>query len=309
MEPISIEKFQIYDIFYNDEENYVIIMPFTFQPPVIKINSNLLSFKECPHKHTLIYSFKDEFKKSIILNINEQMFVTNVNLYPVYTNEIIFSTLVKDEDEFICTWIDFHLKLGVSRFVIYDNSEQGKTLPFVLKKYIDNKVVLLIRWNYKYYIEMSGLSCQTTQQNHSIYAFQTCKFIGLFDIDEYFNMQTTHIHIEDFFNEFITKNRINKQDISSFQIKNKSFYNPDELDSKNFLNIFNCDHITNGQQEKNFVIPKNVETFSVHMVTKGKPMYLINEKDAYFNHYIYLNKSARGRNKTLLKDNSILRFL
>ena len=101
---------------------------------------------------------------------------------------------------------------------------------------------------------------------------------------------------------------INVNNISSFRLLNKFFYNPKNLatNNGNFLKIFDCDKITKTGHEKNFVLPKNVETFSVHMVTSGKPMYNINEKYAYFNHYYYLNKSTRGKNKTNLIDNSIL---
>ena len=54
----------------------------------------------------------------------------------------------------------------------------------------------------------SGISGQTTQQNHSIWAFKNCKYIGMFDIDEYINMQNdTNIH--NFFNNLIKKENIN----------------------------------------------------------------------------------------------------
>jgi hypothetical protein len=42
------------------------------------------------------------------------------------------------------------------------------------------------------------------------------------------------------------------------------------------------------------------------MVTDGLPMYDMNEKYIYFNHYMFLNKPDRSRGKTEFKDDSIL---
>ena len=155
--------------------------------------------------------------------------------------------------------------------------------------------------------KISGISGQTTQQNHSIYAFRYSKYIGLFDIDEYINMQCIS-NIHHFFNQLIKNENIDMDKIGSFRLLNKDFYNPNNLPVANnqFLNIYNCDNITTSGREKNFVLPKNVITFSVHMITCGKPMYDVNEKLAQFNHYIYLNKRSRGRNITNLIDDTIL---
>ena len=56
--------------------------------------------------------------------------------------------------------IDYHYKLGIQRFIIYDNSEvddglshysdeERSHLPNILKDYIDKQIVVLIRWPYK----------------------------------------------------------------------------------------------------------------------------------------------------------------
>jgi hypothetical protein len=217
--------------------------------------------------------------------------------------------MVKDEDDFILSWINYHLRLGVSRFIIYDNSNNS-TLSIILDDYINKKIVLLIKWTYPYISTVSGISGQTTQQNHSIYAFQNSKYIGLFDIDEYVNLQNAS-KIRDFFEKFIMINKIDVKQISSFRLSNKFFYNPNNLPitDNQFLNIFDCDTVLTKGCEKNFVLPKNVITFSVHEVTSGKMMCNVNHKYAFFNHYCYLNKESRGRKITNLMDNTILRHL
>ena len=108
--------------------------------------------------------------------------------------------MVYNEDNYIRQWIKYHSNIGVKRFIIYDNSkindnksyksvEKSSNLKKVLKDLIKKRKVVLIEWSYPKRSRKSGISGQTTQQNHSIYAFRSSKYIGLFDIDEYVNMQ------------------------------------------------------------------------------------------------------------------------
>ena len=46
---------------------------------------------------------------------------TKINIYPNFKDEIIMSTIVKDEDNIIVQWIEYHKLLGINRFIIYDN--------------------------------------------------------------------------------------------------------------------------------------------------------------------------------------------
>jgi hypothetical protein len=264
--------------------------------------------KICPQNHVYIYYLpisKNISNTNIDLIIENNIVNIKVNKYPTFKDEIILSTLVKNEDDFIKPWIDFHHRLGITRFIIYDNSDKN-TLGDLLKDFILKGIVVLIKWAYDYEAERA----QQTQQNHSIYVFQSSKYIGLLDIDEYVNIQKK-MKINEFFDEFIKENNIKIKEISCFKLMNKNFYNPYNLpvDSGRFLYIFNCDNIIQKLKQKCFVIPTNVNTFSVHAVTHGLPMYTISESFIYFNHYVFLNKQFRGRNKTILTDNSILRHL
>ena len=302
--PVHIDTYQIYDIFHNGK--LVVIRPAEY-PLDIYYNNVKMNVYMCPHHHTYVYTLKTPYIKNITLTIQNNTINTHVNVYPNFNDEIILSTLVKNEDAYIKQWIDFHLRLGITRFIIYDNSDSG-TLTHVLNDYVENQQVLLIQWNVPYLLPNSGISGQTTQQNHSIYAFNQCKYIGLFDIDEYINMQR-HTNIHTFLEDMIQLYSIPIKKIGSFTMKNKFFYNPYNLDENHFLNISNCDVITHDANEKNFVIPQNVITFSVHRITYGKPMFLLDEKHVFFNHYVYLNKTDRGKNKTEYTDTSILQHV
>lgn len=304
MEPSRIEKYKIYDIFHNGQ--IVIITPLI--EAILEIQYIGLPFNcnECPDNHTRVYFLKTDYKDEIELQINGSTIKTRVNKYPEFKDEIIFSTLVKNEDAYILQWIDYYIKLGVQRFIIYDNSRES-TLAETLKQYIEHNIVLLIIWNYPY-----NLKAQQTQQNHSIYAFQNSKYIGLFDIDEYINIQNKRINnIELFLNFIIEEHKINTEEISGFMFLNRFFNNPYRLPCENtdFFNIFNCDEVSEEGFEKCVIIPKNVKTFSVHVVTDGLPLILLDKSDVYFNHYYFLNKENRGLDKTDLIDKSILSLI
>jgi hypothetical protein len=182
-------------------------------------------------------------------------------------------------------------------------------LEHVLEDFINDGLVILIKWNYPYRLKISGISGQTTQQNHSLWAFKSCKYIGMFDVDEYVNIQTIDTNINSFFDNLIHIRKINTNDIGSFQILNKFFYNPNDLptDGYKFLKIYKCDKITLSGREKNFVIPKNTSIYCVHKVLRGKRMYKVPHNNLYFNHYFFLNKSNRGKDKTELIDRSIIK--
>ena len=250
-----------------------------------------------------------EYSETIQLLINGEKVESNVSKYPEFKNEIIMTTIVKNEDKFIIQWIQFYRHLGITRFIIYDNSYEY-TLSNLLKEYINDKTVILIKWNYPYRLPLSGFSGQQSQQNHSIHAFQNSKYIGLFDVDEYLNFQN-HNSIESFINDFVKLKNINLENLGIFKFCSKEFYNPNNLLTcdNNFFNIFKCSNVITCGHEKNFVIPKNVQTFSVHMITKGKPECVISPDLAYFNHYVFLNKNSRGKNKSNNEDSSILRHL
>ena len=320
--PIHIDEFRIYDIFHNTLDNIVIVSPWSSKSLDILYKGIKFDTIICPHKHTLLYVLKDKlaYTNIIELNIDGKNITTEVNKYPDFQNEILMTTMVYNEDNYIRQWIKFHKNIGVDRFIIYDNSgindnksyksiEKTSDLENVLEDFIHDGLVILVKWTYPKKLTISGISGQSTRENHSIWAFKTSKYIGMFDIDEYVNIQTTDVNIESFFFNLIDTNKININDIGSFSLFNKFFYNPDNLptDGYNFLKIYKCDKITLSGREKNFVIPKNTSIYCVHKVLRGKRIYKVPHNDLYFNHYFFLNKSNRGKDITELIDRSIIK--
>ena len=303
IEPSAIEEYKIYDIFHNDNGNLIIISPLI--DPILQIEhiGKMFSCNECSDNHTRIYFLESEYNEIVELKINGNNIKTKVNKYPEFKDEIIFSTLVKNEEAYILQWIDYYMNIGVDRFIIYDNSNES-SLEERLKPCIEHGIVILIKWTY-----LCDLKAQQTQQNHSIYAFQNSKYIGLFDIDEYINIQNKKMNNINIFLDFIIESHaINRNEISGFMLLNRFFYNPHMFPTEDmeFFKIFNCDKVSEEGFEKCIVIPKNVKTFSVHTVTDGLETIILDKGYVYFNHYYFLNKINRGLKLTDITDDSIL---
>ena len=316
--PVELDTFSINDVFHNDEHKIVVLCNGIQSHSFFLENENSFERYPCPHGHVTLYVSKIPIPYLNLLKIyattKDHFFVARVNKYPTFENEIIMSTVVKNEDEYIKQWIEYHTQLGVTRFIIYDNGKNdtksrfhpGKSkttnLKETLKKYIQEKTVVLIEWTYP-----ETKKFQQTQQNHSIHAFQRSKYIGLFDVDEYLNPQTDEWNVGTFFDNFIQEKNIDIMNVGSFRLLSKNFYNPEEKPTNGyeFLKIKTCGEIIKYGYEKNFVLPKNIRTHSVHTITSGKPMFLVDPASFYFNHYIFLNKDGRGRDQTKFTDASI----
>jgi hypothetical protein len=266
--PVPIHDYGIYDIFHNTSNNIVIVSP--WNPKSLKISYNNKKFQHisCPHKHTHLYILSDRvnYNSVIELTINGKNMVVHVNKYPEFKNEIIMSTMVQNEDNYIRQWIRFHLNLGINRFVIYDNSgiddkmshtslNKSSNLEAVISDFIETGLVVLIKWRYPKRTKISGISGQSTRENHCVWAFKSSKYIGMFDIDEYVNIQTDHTNIDVFLDKVIVSKHINIDNIGGFRLRNKFFYNPHSLpcDDFKFLNIYNCDEITPSGRENNII--------------------------------------------------------
>ena len=114
--PVHIDEYNIYDIIHNDNNKIILIVARFSKdqlPLNIIYNEQKLDFFDCKHKHTFVYYTKNEvvYKKQIELLINGKNMLLNVSKYPEFKDEIIMSTLVKNENKNIRQWITFHLSL------------------------------------------------------------------------------------------------------------------------------------------------------------------------------------------------------
>ena len=326
MQTTRVPEYKIYDVFHNCHDELVVITAGVnhLQLCMIDDNGYMSKFEryECGHGHSTVYvcpEVKKMAKVRLLLSAPETSYALTevecvVNKYPSFDNEVIMSTVVKREDNYIVQWIRYHKLLGVTRFVIYDNVGNPNpvgpesiyphtNLTEVLRNYIADGTVVLIKWdfNFKY---------QQTQQNHSIHAFSNAAYIGMFDIDEYVNPQHDVTDLRIILSHELTRRGLVRDQIGGIQLFCKIFCNPLRLpdDGYNFLKIYVCHPTSYHEKEKIFVIPRNVMTFSVHKITQGHPTVPLHDRDIFFNHYMYLNKIDRAREQTGILDTTIKRF-
>ena len=316
IQPRSIARHNIYDI--SKKNGKLILISSPYDQLSITVNQQRGELISCPHRLAKIYLF-DCDDETIDITINGKVYPKTPNQYPEAVNQIIFCALVKNEDSYIKQWIDYHHNLGVDKFIIYDNadgidsdsycsSESSSNLSSLLSEYINNKLVTLIRWPYPKRVNGCVVG-QVTQQNHTLYNFKEASYIGFLDIDEYLNPQK-HSSITDML-DYIKQQGYNENVHGGIQMKNKFFYNPDDLNTKgnNFLKIYNCDRLTREGREKNILNPKRSRTIAIHQVTSGSKCFSVNSRDCILNHYFYLNKNYRGKDETNLIDKSISRHI
>lgn len=102
--------------------------------------------------------------------------------------------IVKDENEYLQEWINYHLKIGVEHFYIYDN---GSKIPIwlTIEKNQLSKYVSLIR--------MPGKAKQVKAYAHCLKYFgKAYKWIGFIDTDEFIVPKLNNGNFKAFLTQF-----------------------------------------------------------------------------------------------------------
>ena len=55
--------------------------------------------------------------------------------------EYVIMSPCKDEENYICEWIKYHLDLGFDKIYLYDNNDDSSVLPKVLHSGLDKSYV------------------------------------------------------------------------------------------------------------------------------------------------------------------------
>jgi len=345
IQPNNIHQYGIYDILYNELNQYIILTNNNniYDIKLLIDESIPISFESYTNEKGLFEALPfiyicnyPTYFNTIVLLINNIKIYVNVSLYPSVINEIIISTLVRYEDDYILQFIKYYMSFGIKKFIIYDNAQsftnylgyetsfnKNTNLSLLLKEYINNGNVILINWPYSSIEGSLRNRPQESHQNHTLYTFRAAKLIGFIDIDEYLNPQIDFKNLDTFFTDQLIKNNILLKNIGGFIILSKMFKNPNSLPENNFnfLNIFTCNPDVETKEsnyndikfksyQKCFIVPKNVKLFQVHCIIDGIQPIEIDSSQIYINHYIFLNKISRGRayNTRLKNDNTIIKY-
>lgn len=299
----------IYDIFTSPVDQYLYIIC-----PNIKTHLRQKYNKSFDNIQIIInnkhYSPTKIFDKSTRLLIIEEKFIDPIvtitlgNITKTYKidqnsnhyDKMIMSTIFKDENNLIDSWIKYHKKLGFDLFVLYNNNPNNKSYYTELIARYPNQIIF-IDWGYPYELFESGISAQTTQQTHTLLKYRDAKYVALMDLDEY--IVSLNAPFLKFLNDFDNV----YEDISAFTIETLWFgcgkkcdYSKED-DKANFIDkMLYRNIITTGplQHQKAIVNPKNVTLFNIHEPSVYNGMYIfINPNVIRMNHYYTLSSKKR----------------
>ena len=114
---------------------------------------------------------------------------------------LAFVLIAKNEASYIKEWLDFHIKQGVSKFIIYDN-ESTDNFREVLQPYIESGIVI--------YDIIRGKRRQTDAYNMALNKYRYMfKYMGFIDADEFVFVRNNtyggggHCDLVTFMNDFM----------------------------------------------------------------------------------------------------------
>ena len=102
----------------------------------------------------------------------------------LFENEVALVLIVKNESRYIGEWLEYHYRIGVDKFYIYDNdSEDRSELLRVLDPWIQSGIVDLE--------SVSGVRRQMPVYNNAIEKHRfDCRWMGFIDTDEFIYIKT-----------------------------------------------------------------------------------------------------------------------
>tara|TARA_Y100000389_G_scaffold118921_2_gene116088 strand:+ start:1225 stop:2250 length:1026 start_codon:yes stop_codon:yes gene_type:complete len=328
--PTHIKPYEIYDVFHANGY-FIIITPINVKSLGIFLNKQQFIRSVIS---TQTYRLQGKYTEFIDLCIDgTEIHNVKVNVYPDVQDEIVLTTMVKNEDNYIRQWIEYHLLIGFTTFIIYDNAnsihcryqsdETSSDLVNVLDKYIQLGQVILVEWNYPKAIE-----CVTTgqyaQQQHSLLNCKSARYMAFFDIDEYINIT----NCSDPYNIINSLDSIITDKVAGVQIWCKFMQNCSHKNEDNyeFLKITDYFYCINGDQNKprydganspKFIVKPdrvcNCAVHNYHPTNKYKHFKIKNYDSLYFNHFYFLNKKSlcgrwRNRKKCIYIDDTLIKY-
>ena len=111
-----------------------------------------------------------------------------------YTYEVAICLIVKDEDRYLPEWVDYHLKIGVNHFYIYDNDSKIPVAS-TLSKYVESGTVS---------VELiSGKAMQMPAYARCLSKYgRLCKWIAFIDADEFIVPKTLSGNLPEFLSNY-----------------------------------------------------------------------------------------------------------
>lgn len=146
------------------------------------------------------------FYKTIIL-----LLLITINCF---SYEIVVCSIFKNEARFLSEWIEYHKRIGVDHFYLFDDSSSDDFMN-CLKPYIEEKLVTVFSSS-ELFPNISTWTMQILAEEYYLKKFgQETKWCAYIDIDEFLVLKR-HDNMEDFLKEF-------QDDIGSIYVRWQCF--------------------------------------------------------------------------------------
>ena len=196
------------------------------------------------------------------------------------------TTMFAAENNLIESWCDYHSRVGFEHFLLYNNHPDDRRAYADLK---DKHAVTFIDWSAPHRQAESGISGQTTQQNHSIWRFSGVDLLALTDLDEYIVFDVT-LPVG---RPLLQGHCALSLDCYWFGCNHGAAYS-----QRNFIHKLTCREHEEGRkapQRKCIVDPRRVHMVSIHEVLRATgPVRFVDPCEARINHYRIINDKQRS---------------
>ncbi len=301
-----------FDIFARNNE-LIIIAPvycdlaINYDDVEIKYENTKLKLKEkldfIEFEPTIIriYNLNDlkiDDKKQLNINVSYQKYHQKFNIqYNIFSVEynFVLSTLFKNDDYLLNTWMNYYKKQKVDYFYLYVNKK-------IDKDYSSFTNCKFIEWDFEYWYDKSKYKCkdvsvsfhfaQMGQISHFIYKYgkPLSKWIANIDLDEY-------LHVENKKIGNILSDEYNYIYFNNYWSKLESDYIPKYEEKLNLYQqdicIMNNDKLRGKERFKFIVKTSDILANGIHQIKKIRKEKKINYPDSKMIHFKNWSKPNR----------------
>ncbi len=190
----------------------------------------------------------------------------------LFPHDLVLIAICKNEAEYLPEWIEYHVNLGFSKIIIYDNESNDNTVE-VLKKYIEDGLVD--------YIWYPGKRMQVRAYSDAINRVkQIARYVAFMDIDEFLCVNDESKTVKEVIDEFFRGNLQAGGIAIGWWMFGSNYHKvkPEGLVIENYLR----------RADKSFML--NVKTI-------GNPRLMVDCYSPHYPVYLYLACNANEKGK------------
>ena len=242
--------------------------------------------------------FKIDNKKKLDINVSYQKYQKKFTIeYNIFSQKynFVLSTLFKNDDYLLNTWINYYKKQKVDYFYLYVNKK-------IDKDYSSFTNCKFIEWDFEYWYDISKYKCKEVYVSHHFaqmgqisqfiykYAKPLSKWMANIDLDEY--LQVENKKIGD-----ILLDKYNYIYFNNYWSKLKDNYIPKYKEKLNLYHqdicVMNNDKLIGRERFKFIVKTSDILANGIHKIKKIRNEKKINYPDSKMIHF--KNWSNPGR--------------